>query len=229
MRDKRFKASQDFYRPSHQVLVQNFGVVLVQCLPELSSGSGSLLADDDFPVVLVQCLPELSSASDEPLPVNRGGNCRAIRIPRQSSDLRQFLPGQRDIPAVPDNMNEQGIGDCLLNPCHVKNVLGRRLCPAAHTLLTTDLLHQNPQKIPAVSAFDHHSGFEKLVINAGTGEEPRLIPGIQHSPFVFLRCQWLKTRLKQGKNMGFHPVNGKVTGGENHVVEKRRSGAAATN
>src|SRR5215472_9481439 len=101
---------------------------------------------------------------------------------------------------------------------------GRLLGPPADTLFTAYCFHYDPQEVSNVSAFFKDPRLNVASLQAGTGRPWGAQPIIQQaSPFAD-GFQVGELEPQETKGARLPQEEGKVTGRENHVIEKRSAG-----
>src|SRR6516165_240433 len=91
---------------------------------------GDQLLKMDFRVVGTKVATVLAPLVHHPLPIKAAGHDRRRAIPRSSLDVTQLVRGKRHIASVPDDMDDQRIGNRLLDPMQVQDMLRRSIGPA---------------------------------------------------------------------------------------------------
>ena len=76
-------------------------------------------------------------------------------------------------------MNDQGLGNGLLYPIEIEQVIGSGIRPALYPLLACHLFHDYAQKVPSISAFSGHTRFKLLLVQPSARIEPADVPGIK--------------------------------------------------
>src|SRR5215831_7797138 len=105
---------------------------------------------------------------------------------------------------------------------------GRLLGPPADTLLTAYCFHHDPQEVSNISAFFKNPRLNVASLQAGTRRPWGAQPIVQQA-FPFANgFQVGKLESEETKGAGLPQEDGKVTGRENHVIEKGGAGARAT-
>jgi hypothetical protein len=148
----------------------------------------------DFDIVSAQSATRLSALVHDPFPINPCRHRGPLTIPRERADLGKFLPRQGYIAAVTDHMNDERVGDSLLDAGNIQQVFGSSFRPSFHTLLATHLLHNDAEKITTVLALRHDSWLNFRWLEARTCIKTSAVPGIEHPALVL--------RIAEGRKRG---------------------------
>ena len=135
------------------------------------------------------------------------------------------LERKRDVPAIADDVDHQGIGYRFFDPLHSQKMIRRTVSPPFHSLLAAHGIHDDAQKIAPISAVRHDFFFDLDRIQSGFCEEAAVFPGLQQRSLVAVHPQITKARFQQIEHLRFRPVHDKISSRQQHVVKQGRARA----
>ena len=160
------------------------------------------------------------SSADHPLPIESGNGNAAI--PRTRRQPALSIQRQGAVASIPDDMDDERVGNCPLDLAEVEHVRGCGLDPSLHALDASDSIHQARQKIGGRSAPGHRLANDRLDVE--TGHVPE-IAGQELLDEARARtvCYELWKPVRDDKEVCLLAIEGEPSCRDEHRIQQRRA------
>jgi len=176
-----------------------------------------------FHIIGSECGAVRSAPAQHPVPIHRGHDDRFLAVPRQW--LRPSLAGERigDVAPIADDVEEERVGNGLLDFAHIEEMSGRGFRPAAGILLQRHVLHDDAQKVAAVPAPGHQLGPDIAGLESRELMEIAFQP-VLYQPFAVSRVREIAVaRDERVEDPGLAAEDREISRRQQAVEQQRRS------
>src|SRR5215469_6777268 len=106
----------------------------------------------DLHIITVKHAAVLATIPDDPFPIETLCHETVLLVPRERRNPVELVHGQRNVPTIANNVDNQRVRKGFLNRGDVEQMSRRSVCPAVHVLLARNFFHHDSKKIPSAVA-----------------------------------------------------------------------------